>query len=250
MVEPVIIGRATLYLGDCREILPTIAPVDLVCTDPPFVGVEGGIDLKSSKTGGSGVGRDSGTTVGDIWNANHEWLPLAWEKAIKGLMTFCTYHSVADIPTILETAPCGIVMWNKPNAPYPARNVPRAAAELIWLFRKEPGLNWRAIDKSVFDLNTLMTGCMADPERILAPGTKKALHPTQKPLKLMEWLLGVEPASVCDPFMGTGTTGVAALKRGVPFIGIERDPMFFEIACDRLSKVSGEDAGPLFGEAA
>lgn len=67
---------------------------------------------------------------------------------------------------------------------------------------------------------------------------------------LMEWLLAVKPGSVCDPFMGTGTTGVACAKLGVPFVGIERDQRYFEAACERLLKVSGEDVGPLFGEAA
>lgn len=243
------IGLATVYLGDCIDVLPTLGSVDLVCTDPPFVGLEGGIELKASKRGGSGVGKDAGETVGDIWAANHDWLPLAWAIADKGLMTFCTFHSAADVPPLVGP-PCGIVTWNKPNAPYPARNVPRASAELIWLFRKNPGLNWRAIDASVIEMNTLTAGCMASPERLLEPGTAKALHPTQKPVALMERLLSVAPASVCDPFMGTGTTGVACAKLGIPFIGIERDERYFRAACDRLRKASGTDAGPLFGKAA
>lgn len=244
------IGLATLYLGDCVEILPTIDPVDLVCTDPPFVGLQGGIELKASKEGGSGVGVDAGETVGDPWGASHDWMPLAWEKARKGLMAFCTYHSIADIPSAVGAPLCGLVTWNKPNAPYPARNVPRASAEFVCLFRKEPGLDWRAIDSSVIEMNTLTAGCMASPERLLGSDGAKALHPTQKPLALMEKLLAVRPQSVCDPFMGTGTTGAAALKLGMPFIGIERDERYFEAACDRLRKVSGEDSGPLFGEAA
>lgn len=228
-----VIGRATLYLGDCLDVMPELEPVDLVATDPPFVGLAGGIDFKSA----DGVGVDAGTTVGDPWGATHDWLPLAWALCEKGLMTFCTYHSVDAIPAILcplGAAKAGLLMWNKPNAPHPSRNSPRHSAELIWLFRKGPGLDWRAINDSVITVNNLTTGCMASPERLLASGSKKAAHPTQKPVAVMAKLLGVKPSSVMDPFMGTGTTGVAALSLGIPFVGIERDPAYFDMACRRI----------------
>jgi site-specific DNA-methyltransferase (adenine-specific)/modification methylase len=77
-------------------------------------------------------------------------------------------------------------------------------------------------------------------------------HPTQKPVKLMRWCLDLIPEAetILDPFMGSGTTGVAALHAGRAFIGIERDPSYFEIACRRIREANGDDAGPLFGEAA
>jgi hypothetical protein len=164
-------------------------------------------------------------------------------------MTFCTYHSASDVQRAVGEIPCGILMWDKPNAPHPARNVPRATAELIWLFRKGgAGLNWRALGGSVIRMNMLMSGCMASPERILEPGTDKALHPTQKPIRLMKRLLAVEPTSVCDPFMGTGTTGVAAVQMGIPFVGIERDERYFQIACKRIEDAQRQ--GDFFVEAA
>jgi DNA modification methylase len=77
-------------------------------------------------------------------------------------------------------------------------------------------------------------------------------HPTQKPVKLMRWCLDLiaEAQTILDPFMGSGTTGVAALQAGRSFIGIERDPDYFEIACRRIREANGDDVGPLFGEAA
>jgi site-specific DNA-methyltransferase (adenine-specific)/modification methylase len=68
----------------------------------------------------------------------------------------------------------------------------------------------------------------------------------------MEWCLGFLPdaQTILDPFLGSGTTGVAALKLGKSFIGIERDRDYFEIACRRIREANGDDAGPLFGEAA
>ena len=73
-------------------------------------------------------------------------------------------------------------------------------------------------------------------------------HPTQKPVALMRWCLGFVPEArtVIDPFMGSGTSGVAALERGLSFIGIERDPDYFALACRRIREATGEDAGPLF----
>jgi len=74
------------------------------------------------------------------------------------------------------------------------------------------------------------------------------VHKAQKPLALMSALLAVNPSSVCDPFMGTGTTGVAAVHAGRQFIGIERDPAYFEIACRRIEDAQRQ--GNLFGDAA
>jgi hypothetical protein len=67
-------------------------------------------------------------------------------------------------------------------------------------------------------------------------GTRVA-HPTQKPVALMEWCLGFLPAAhlILDPFMGSGTTGVACVRTGRAFIGIERDPGYFDIACQRIA---------------
>ena len=61
-------------------------------------------------------------------------------------------------------------------------------------------------------------------------------HPTQKPVELMEWCIGKLSGSILDPFMGSGTTGVACVKLGRKFTGIELDPDYFDIACDRIRK--------------
>jgi DNA modification methylase len=68
--------------------------------------------------------------------------------------------------------------------------------------------------------------------------TDGAEHPTQKPVRLMEWTLEQVKASgtVLDPFMGSGTTGVACVRRGCSFIGIEREPSYFDIAVRRIEE--------------
>jgi site-specific DNA-methyltransferase (adenine-specific) len=76
------------------------------------------------------------------------------------------------------------------------------------------------------------------------------LHPTQKPTELMKWCIGhlPEPQSILDPFMGSGTTGVAAVQLGRDFIGIEREPTYFDIACKRIEDAQRQ--GDFFVEAA
>ncbi len=73
---------------------------------------------------------------------------------------------------------------------------------------------------------------------IAATNAERVGHPTQKPLKLMEWCLGFAPEArtVCDPFMGSGTTGVACARMGLQFVGIERERKYFEIACRRIEQ--------------
>ena len=83
-------------------------------------------------------------------------------------------------------------------------------------------------------------------------GAQRGDHPTQKPLEVMKWAIGHIPApceTILDPFAGSGTTGVAAIQMGKSFIGIEREPKYFEAMCRRIREAN--DAGPLFaGEAA
>ena len=76
-------------------------------------------------------------------------------------------------------------------------------------------------------------------------------HPCEKPVSLMRWCLGFLPEAqtILDPFMGSGATGVAAVQMGKSFIGIERDPDYFAIACRRIREANGDDLGPLFGDA-
>jgi DNA modification methylase len=67
-------------------------------------------------------------------------------------------------------------------------------------------------------------------------------HPTQKPLQLMAWCLGLVPEAdtVCDPFMGSGTTGVACAMQGRTFYGVERERKYFDIACERIARAQAQ----------
>jgi DNA modification methylase len=205
MVEPVVIGNATLYLGDCRDILPTLGKVDAVVTDPPY-------GLGDLWQGGGGKGRSSwafnpaeaqgwdmeapnfvAAIVGDlpaiVWGGNYFDLPLArgWLVWDKGIPDFTTGHS-----------------------------------ELAWTTLDQPIRNFKLCPN-------VMTPTGTDGSKV---------HPTQKPLALMRWCLGFLPnaQTILDPFMGSGTTGVAAVQMGRRFIGIEREPKYFNIACRRIEE--------------
>jgi len=200
MTEPVVLldGRVTLYCGDCREILPTLGKVDAVVTDPPY-----GIGFGSKHTKWSA---NRGTVLGE-WDATIPDLEgivtLDCDKIVWGGERF-------DLPVSR-----GWLTWVKPDA------APTfASTEYAWTNRDRPARHF------VYAIGA------TNPERVG--------HPTQKPLALMKWCLGFLPEAqtILDPFMGSGTTGVAAVKLGRRFIGIEIERRYFDIAVRRIEEAS------------
>jgi DNA modification methylase len=114
-------------------------------------------------------------------------------------------------------------------------NAPRYDTEFIWALQKKSGLKWFNLGKTTMTYKRLTAGCVAVKERILNDD-KTAFHPTQKPIAVMEWLLSVEGESVFDPFMGLGTTGIAAINKKMSFVGIEREERYFEVAKRRIAE--------------
>lgn len=229
-----------LYLGDCREILPTLGKVDLVATDPPYPDLKGGGSLPQ---GGVGRRKRESITLGDVWEANYDWVPSALAAAQRGVLVFCSHHSVSNTEAAFAALKSiALLTWYKRNTPAAMKGTPRYVSEFIWAFSCGPGLNWSALE-TVKDIPNLNAGCVSTGERVVLSDGSVA-HPAQKPLALMEWLLGIGGESVLDPFMGTGTTGVAAVKLGRKFIGIEREPKYFEIARRRIQ--SALDAPSMF----
>lgn len=190
----------TLYLGDCREILPTLGKVDAVVTDPPY-------GIAHTWKGGSGHGwgkADADKTVRNAWDdkaPDAELLNALIDAAKEVVFWGGNYFGLPSSR--------GWLVWNKPE-----RGFTLAEAELAWT-------NIDTVIR-VFD------GNRSDPGRE---------HPTQKPVELMKWCLGrLKGMTILDPFMGSGTTGVAAVKLGRKFIGIEIEPKYFDVACRRISE--------------
>lgn len=208
MARKEVIGGATLYLGDCMDILPTLGKVDAVITDPPY-------GIAKTWKGGAGSGWGKSTQEAELRNEWDDAPPTAELLSLilaAGDQQIIWGGNYFDLPQ----SRCWFV-WNKPE-----RNFTLAEAELAWTNRDNV--------VRVFD------GARSDPGRV---------HPTQKPLALMSWCVQkTKGETVLDPFMGSGTTGVAALQLGRKFIGIEREPKYFDIACRRIEQAASQ--GRLF----
>lgn len=195
------IGECTLYLGDCREILPTLGKVDAVVTDPPY-GI--GKDGQARTTGGNG-GRKAYEFLG--WDAERpdpELFDLILASADQHVIWGGNYFADLFPPTGKW------LVWDK------GQRINQSDGELAWTSRSGA--------LRIFDKNRVA---------LLIEGAE---HPTQKPIEIMKWsILQLDaPSTILDPFMGSGTTGVACVKLGRRFIGIEREPTYFDIACRRI----------------
>ena len=191
------IGDCTLMLGDCAQILPTLGKVDAVLTDPPY-----GIGMDGGKVGRSQYNKFD-------WDNAPADIGFALELGVPAIIWGGNYFSLPPSQKWL--------VWDKKNDP-----TTYADCELAWT----------NIAGSVRVFRWLWSGPYQERR-------EERFHPTQKPLALMEWCLDHLPTdvrSVCDPFMGSGTTGVACAKRGLHFIGIEREPSYFDIACRRVEE--------------
>jgi len=221
-------GRVQLYLGDCREILPTLGKVDAVVTDPPYgqsykvnTFFKGGTREKAvvQRNGGSLVVRPNvyDPIIGDDkpFDPSH-LLALAPELLIWGA------HRFAD------RLPAGSwLVWDK----VPTGKVrDQGDGEAAWINRDQP----MRIFRLLWDGLSVGTGARHE----VTAGQKRH-HPTQKPEALMAWCLGfIEGETVLDPYMGAGSTGVAAVRSGRAFRGVEIDPKYFEIACRRIEQAA------------
>lgn len=200
------IGNATLYLGDCMDILPTLDKVDAVITDPPY-GILGSYNESKhdSKNG---------------WN---QFGKLEWDKERPKKETFDLFMPLGKT----------IIIWG-------------GNYFTDWL---PPSMKWLSWDKgqdgfSLADFELAWTNQKKAARRINYPRVlalkDEKQHPTQKPIAVMRWCIeqAENPKSILDPFMGSGTTGVAAIQMGRKFIGIEREPKYFDIACKRIEQAS------------
>src|SRR6185312_3266325 len=225
----------TLHMGDCRDVMPTLAKVEAVVTDPPYVGLKGGVVHR--RYGGVAAKKVISASVGDAWAASLDWVPLVEAAATKAVAVFCSHSFVADLRLAFGLDAVSLAVWHKINAAPAVNNVPRQTTEFIWLFRAGPNARWRTITDTLFSVNSANAGCVTNGERWVEPDGR-ASHPTQKPIAIMEPFVALveRNETVLDPFCGTGTTGVAAVKLGRRFIGIESDQKYFDIACARISE--------------
>ena len=210
-----VIGNATLYLGDCRDILPTLPPADAVITDPPY-------EITYQSNAGVGAGTrpisNDGTRVS-----------LRLYKAVIPLLhgaptLWCTrWDAWPDVWELFAASMKvnGLLVWDKGQPGMGDLKHWGPSYELI--ASCGPVRTRGSRDCSVLRYNTVPS--------------QNRNHPTEKPEALFRYLVQKvtdEGGVVLDPFMGSGTTGVAAVSEGRKFIGCEVDQAYFDIACRRI----------------
>lgn len=225
----IIAEGVTLYLGDCREILPTLGKVDAVVTDPPYIGLGKQIEIRGNSVGK--INKPS-MSIGDRWEPTTEWMPLSFNLAKAGLFAFTSHQGMQDFLSNGQGKLQAISVWYKRNAPPAQRPVPRQTCEFIICWKTGNGVRWREVPTFI-DEPKLSTGCMVG-ER-LVDDAGRALHPAQKPVSVISAFIKCIDGIILDPFMGSGTTGVAAIQLGRQFIGIEIEPEYFDMACKRIA---------------
>ena len=220
MTRTEVIGDATLYCSDCLEILPTLGRVDAVVTDPPY-GIGDAPFLAPDRQG-----KRKG--------AVNDWHPEShWDKALNPEWgRFCEVADIVawfgqwrkreEVAAFMAHPLRSEIVWAKdchmgPPSPVAPRD------ERIWVFAAD-GLKPATFETSVWDQPVIPTWSFKH-------------HKNEKPVALMARLIRWTGAqSILDPFMGSGTTGVAAIQLGRRFIGIELDPGYFDIACKRIEE--------------
>jgi DNA modification methylase len=211
-MDQITIGDATLYHGDCREILPTLPLVDAVVTDPPY-----GIG-EARKDSASRIRR---TEKWKKARAADDRVIAEWDDSPIG----------PEVLSLVMQKGRSVILW---GGNYYA--VPPSSCWLVW-DKLTSGdfadceLAWTNLQRAVRKFEWLWSGF-----RKQLPEDR--YHPTQKPVALMEWCLTLidDAEIVLDPFMGSGSTGVACMNLGRRFVGVEIDRRYFDIACERIAR--------------
>jgi site-specific DNA-methyltransferase (adenine-specific) len=210
------IGDAELHLADCRDVLPTLSGVDALVSDPPY-----GIGFCHG-AGGDGIG-------GGKYVSRFNGIPVVGDD------------KPFDPSDLLGAAPI-TVLWGGNHF---ADRLPSNSCWLVWDKREGHTRNdfadcemaWTNLRGVARLKRHYWNGMMRASEKGIP-----RVHPTQKPIAVMEWVLeecGLQGgALVADPYMGSGTTGVAAIRRGLRFVGVEVVPEYFDIACKRIEEAS------------
>ncbi|MBS0363692.1 MAG: site-specific DNA-methyltransferase [Proteobacteria bacterium] len=242
------IGDATLYLGDSLEVLPLIPSIDALITDPPYSSGGQFRGDRMAKTSAkyqqtqnadryeefTGDNRDQRSFA--YWSAI--WLGRAREIATPGALC-AIFTDWRQLPTTTDAIQAGgwvwrgIGVWDKGEGVRPQLGRYRSQAEYFVWGTNGPREVRGGVAPGVF--------------KVPVVGAEKE-HMTAKPVALMRDMMRIVGETVLDPFMGSGTTGVAAVQAGRKFIGVEMLPHYFDTACRRIEQATKQ--GRLFREAA
>ncbi len=216
MTDWVEIGNARLICADCRDVLPTLEGRYCVLTDPPY-----------------GIGKDGQVRTTGCNGGRKAYEFKGWDAGRPEIEIFEQLRSLSD----------DLIIW---GGNYFADVLPATGKWLVWdkgqrINQSDGELAWTSYSGALRIKVLNRIELMVD----------VAEHPTQKPLRLMDWCLTQfknADLPILDPFMGSGSSGVSATRAGKLFVGIERDPDYFRIACKRIEDAQRQ--GDLFIEGA
>ena len=216
------IGDCRLIQGDCLQVMPLLGKVDACVMDPPYgIGESAG----KAKTRTSGLtSKINGAQKYQRDYGDKDWDDVTADDAVQMAVSI-SKHSIIFGGNYYDLPPtsCWLV-WDKENG----------ATDFA-----DCELAWTNLPKAVRRLKFLWNGCMRKERDVPRE------HQTQKPIGVMKWCIGHLPdtaRTILDPFAGSGTTGVSAVQCGKAFIGIERDPEYFEIMCRRVDEACRQPA--------
>lgn len=209
-----IIGRCKLILANSLDILPTLPLRAAVISDPPY-GMRWNTDISRFTGGNNKLVRQSGRNDKKIiHNDNVEFDPSPWLKFNE------------------------VILWGSNHY---GRRLP-VGSSLVWIKKNEPAfgsflsdaeLGWQNKGHGVYCYKDLSMNAE----------TRRRKHPTQKPVSLMRWCIRrTKSELIIDPYMGSGSTGVAAIDEGCSFIGVEIDPEHYRVACERIRTANMDEA--------
>jgi site-specific DNA-methyltransferase (adenine-specific) len=237
MTETVVIGNATLICGDCLDVLPTLPRVDAVVTDPPYSSGGQFRSDRTQKTVSKYVQTTSNFTNRDEFSGDNRdqraflaWSTMWFSKLLQitndgGIL--CVFTDWRQLPTMSDAVQCGgwvwrnIATWWKPGIRMQRGRFSSSAEYILYASHGVPKDGEKSIQ------NVLMFNPV---------GGEDKNHLAEKPVELLESLVTLTEngAVVVDPFCGSGTTGVACVRQGRKFIGIEIERKYFDIACRRI----------------
>lgn len=236
MPEKVTIGNAELWHGDCRELRPTLQPVDAVISDPPY-----GQKLKTNIAYASGTKK---RMVPQRGGGSLEVSPQVWPDTIHG------DDEPFDPAPWLALAP-RVLLWGAHKF---HDRLPDGGTWLVWdkvptgkvRDQGDGEAAWLNVPGAMRIYRLLWDGlCVGDAARAEVTAGQQRVHPTQKPVALMEWCIlqakVAQDATILDPYMGAGSTGIAAVKMGRRFVGIEIERKYFDTACERIAAAQAQE---------
>lgn len=217
------IGNATLYLGDCQEILPTLKNVDAIITDPPYTD-------KTHKGARTGNGDEVLIDFDPL--TDQEFLQIAKNLigiANRWVIMTCDWLHTAELAKEMPDEFIRAGVWIKPNGmPQYTGDRPAMGWESVAILHRKGKKFWNGGGKhAVWNIPKVHGN-----------------HPTEKPLALLESFINLftnNQEIVLDPFMGSGTTGVACVTMARKFIGIEKEQKYFDIACQRIENAQRQE---------